>query len=151
MLSQNPITGLIVCSTNWEIDGGWQEGGSYWNYGVHTSSFFADALKRLTNKKINLFENKRLASNPVTLSSCTFLSSGNKSLNFEDSGGNGLVGSPHLINKLATETQNPHAAWYRNFLNKEASDVFDIIWPDPNLLHYNQASLLFISKPLIGG
>ena len=29
------------------IDGGWQEGGGYWNYGVHTSAFFADALKRI--------------------------------------------------------------------------------------------------------
>ena len=112
------------------LDGGWQEGGSYWNYGVHTSSFFADALKRLTNKKFNLFENKRLANNPVTFPLYISLP-GNKSLNFEDSGGNGLVGSPHLINKLATETQNPQAAWYRNFLNKEASDVFDIIWPRP--------------------
>ncbi|MCK5470643.1 MAG: hypothetical protein KAI99_19100, partial [Cyclobacteriaceae bacterium] len=36
------------------IDGGWQEGGGYWNYGVHTSTFFADALKRLTNSKYNL-------------------------------------------------------------------------------------------------
>ena len=115
------------------IDGGWQEGGSYWNYGVHTSSFFADALKRLTNKKLNLFENKRLANNPVTFPLYISLP-GNKSLNFEDSGGNGLVGSTHLINKLATETQNPQAAWYRNFLNKEASDVFDIIWPRPKFV-----------------
>ena len=126
------------------IDGGWQEGGSYWNYGVHTSSFFADALKRVTNKKINLFENKRLASNPVTFPLYISLP-GNKSLNFEDSGGNGLVGSPHLINKLATETQNPHAAWYRNFINKEASDVFDIIWPRPNFtaLEPSQPSIHF--------
>ncbi len=48
------------------VDGGWQEGGSYWNYGVHTSSFFADALKRLTRGKHNLFKNKRLSENPVT-------------------------------------------------------------------------------------
>lgn len=112
------------------LDGGWQEGGAYWNYGVHTSSFFADALKRLTKEKFNLFKNKRLADNPVTFPLYISLP-GDKSLNFEDSGGNGWVGSTHLINKLATETQNPNAAWYRNFINKEANDIFDIIWPRP--------------------
>jgi hypothetical protein len=126
------------------LDGGWQEGGSYWNYGVHTSSFFADALKRLTKEKFNLFKNKRLADNPVTFPLHISLP-GNRSLNFEDSGGNGLVGSPHLINKLATETQNPQAAWYRNFMNKEASDVFDIIWPRPTFeaIPPSQASIHF--------
>jgi hypothetical protein len=91
------------------VDGGWQEGGSYWNYGVHTSSFFADALKRLTRGKHNLFKNKRLSENPVTFPLNISLP-GKKSLNFEDSGGGGLVGSAHLINKLATETKNPQAA-----------------------------------------
>jgi len=125
------------------VDGGWQEGGSYWNYGVHTSSFFADALKRLTKGKYNLFKNKRLAANPVTFP--LFISlPGNKSLNFEDSGG-AMIGSTHLINKLATETNNPQAAWYRNFLNKEADDVFDIIWPRPKFtaLPPDQPSLHF--------
>jgi hypothetical protein len=112
------------------VDGGWQEGGSYWNYGVHTSVFFAEALKRLTGGKHNLFKNKRLYDNPVTFPLHISLP-GNKSLNFEDSGGEGWVGSTHLINKLATETQNPQAAWYRNQLHKEADDAFDIIWPRP--------------------
>ncbi|MEC7173486.1 MAG: heparinase II/III family protein [Bacteroidota bacterium] len=125
-------------------NGGWQEGGSYWNYGVHTSSFFADALKRLTNNKFNLFNNKRLADNPVTFPLYISLP-GDKSLNFEDSGGNGWVGSTHLINKLATETQNPNAVWYRNFINKEANDIFDIIWPRPkfNALPPRQSSIHF--------
>ena len=74
------------------LDGGWQEGGAYWNYGVHTSSFFADALKRLTNKKFNLFKNKRLANNPVTFP--LYFLPGNKSLNFEDSGGKWIGGEP---------------------------------------------------------
>jgi len=112
-------------------DGGWQEGGGYWNYGVHTSSFFADALKRLTNGKHNLFNNKRLKDNPASFPLYLSLP-GNKSLNFEDSGGYGLIGSPHLINKLATETKNEEAAWYRsNFLEK-GNNIFDIIWPRPS-------------------
>lgn len=119
-------------------DGGWQEGGGYWNYGVHTSSFFADALKRMTKSKWNLFKNERLHNNPVTFPLHISLP-GNRSLNFEDSGGHHLIGKPHLINKLAVETNNSQAAWYRNTFFKEESetyeiyDIFDIIWPRPTI------------------
>lgn len=113
------------------VDGGWQEGGGYWNYGVHTSSFFADALKRATNAKYNLFENKRLEKNPASFP--LFISLPDKrSLNFEDSGGGRLIGSTHLINKLATETSNSEAAWYRTFLGS-GNEIFDIIWPRPEV------------------
>jgi hypothetical protein len=112
-------------------DGGWQEGGSYWNYGVHTSSFFADALKRLSDGKHNLFKNKRLNENPASFPLYLSLP-GNKSLNFEDSGGYSLIGSPHLINKLATETENEEAAWYRSNFLGEGDGIFDIIWPRPS-------------------
>lgn len=114
------------------VDGGWQEGGGYWNYGVHTSSFFADALKRMTASRYNLFENERLKSNPVTFP--LYISvPGGKSLNFADSGGGSLIGSPHLINKLAAETGSPEAAWYRNDFMGAGNDVFDIIWPRPDV------------------
>jgi hypothetical protein len=113
-------------------DGGWQEGGGYWNYGVHTSAFFADALNRLSKSKYNLFENERLKNNPVNFPIYLSLP-GEESLNFEDSGGGSLVGSPHLINKLATETNNSQAAWYRNEFFKNGTDIFDIIWPRPQI------------------
>ena len=61
--SYNHINGMF---SELGVDGGWQEGGGYWRYGVETSTFFADALKRLTNSRYNLFENKRLKNNPVT-------------------------------------------------------------------------------------
>jgi hypothetical protein len=114
------------------VNGGWQEGGHYWNYGVHTSSFFADALKRITDEKYNLFENEKLKNNPVTFPLSISLP-GNDALNFEDSRGGRLVGSTHLINKLATETKNEEAAWYRNELMGTGTDIFDIIWPKPTL------------------
>ncbi|HEC41476.1 MAG TPA: DUF4962 domain-containing protein [Bacteroides sp.] len=113
-------------------DGGWQEGGSYWRYGIHTSTFFADALNRLTGSKYNLFENERLKSNPVNFPIYLSLPGG-RSLNFEDSGGGGLVGNSHLINKLATETNSKEAAWYRNDFFGEGNDIFDIIWPRPKM------------------
>jgi hypothetical protein len=113
------------------VDGDWQEGGGYWNYGVSTSVFFADALKRLTNGKYNLFENERLKNNPVTFP--VFISvPGKGALNFEDSGER-RIGSSSLINKLAVETNNGLAAWYRNEFFKEGDDMFDIIWPKPSV------------------
>ena len=108
-------------------DGGWQEGGGYWNYGVHTSTFFADALKRLSGGKYNLFENERLKNNPVSFP--IYISvAGNTALNFEDSGAR-RIGSSHLVNKLAAETKNHNAAWYREEYFDAGTDIFDIIWP----------------------
>jgi len=140
LLTENPqLTDIVAESYNrinsmfneLGIDGGWQEGGGYWNYGVHTSSFFADALKRLTAGKYNLFENERLKNNPATFPMFISLP-GNKSLNFEDSGG-GLIGSTHLINKLASETKNSEAVWYSAEFLGSGTDIFDIIWPKPEV------------------
>jgi hypothetical protein len=141
LLTENPqLTDIVAESYNrinsmfneLGIDGGWQEGGGYWNYGVHTSTFFADALKRLTAGKYNLFENERLKNNPATFPLYISLP-GNKSINFEDSGGGGLIGSTHLINKLATETDNKEAAWYSSEFLVDGTDIFDIIWPKPEV------------------
>ena len=141
LLTENPqLTDIIAESYNrinsmfneLGVDGGWQEGGGYWNYGVHTSTFFADALKRVTNSKYNLFENERLKNNPATFPLYISLP-GKKSINFEDSGGGGLIGSTHLINKLATETNNREAAWYRSEFYGDGNDIFDIIWPKPEV------------------
>lgn len=136
LLTENPqLTDVVSESFNrinkmlneLGVDGGWQEGGGYWNYGVHTSAFFADALKRLTGSKLNLFENEKLKNNPVTFP--VYISvPGKGSLNFEDSGG-GRLGSTWFINKLAAETNNGMAAWYRNEFFSEGQDMFDIIWP----------------------
>jgi len=141
LLTENPqLTDIVAESYNrinnmlneLGVDGGWQEGGGYWNYGIHTSTFFADALSRLTKSKYNLFKNERLYNNPVTFP--LFISTpGKQSLNFEDSGG-GMIGSTHLINKLATETNNKVAAWYRNDFLGNGNDIFDIIWARPTVI-----------------
>jgi hypothetical protein len=139
LLTENPqLTDIVAESYNrinsmlneLGVDGGWQEGGGYWEYGVHTSMFFADALKRITGSKFNLFENEKLKNNPATFPLYISLP-GRKSINFEDSGGGSLIGSAHMINKLASETGNPEAAWYSSEFLSQRSDVFDIIWPKP--------------------
>ena len=113
------------------VNGGWQEGGGYWNYGVHTSTFFADALNRATNGRYNLFRNERLAANPVTFPMGINVA-GTGALKFEDSGSR-LVGSAHLVNKLATETGDPVTAWYRAEYFGAGNDPFDIVWPRPTI------------------
>lgn len=139
LLTENPqLTDIVAESYNrinnmlseLGIDGGWQEGGGYWRYGVYTSTFFADALKRITDSKYNLFENERLRNNPATFPIHISLP-GDRSLNFEDSEGGSYLGSPHLINKLAVETNNREAAWYRKEFFGNGDDVFDIIWQRP--------------------
>ncbi len=138
LLTENPqLTDIVAEAYNRinlmfnELDesGGWQEGGGYWNYALHTSTFFADALNRITKSKYNLFQNERLKNHPVNFP--IFISiPGGGSLNFEDSGSSArYLGSPHMINKLATETKSAEAAWYRKDFLGEGDDIFDIIWP----------------------
>ena len=129
------------------VDGGWQEGAGYY-YGLHHCFYFADALKRLTGGKFNLFENPRFRANPVSFPlACTIPPHG--MVDFCD-GHFELytAGRSHTYNKVASETRDPAAAWYRNTFYGAGDDLFDIIWPRSNLrLAHNftpgQASRLF--------
>jgi len=141
LLTENPqLTDIVAESYNrinsmfnqLGVDGGWQEGGGYWAYGVDASVFFADALNRLTHSKYNLFENERLKNNPATFALYISLP-GNKSLNFEDSHGDKLPGDTYLIDKLAAETNSKVAMWYRDELFGAGTDIFDIIWSKPTI------------------
>ena len=136
LLTENPqLTDIVAEAYNrinsmlneLGVDGEWQEGGGYWEYAIHTSTFFADALKRLSNAKYNLFKNERLKNNPATFPLYITIP-GTNSVNFEDSRSE-IVGNSHLMNKLATETNNKAAAWYRQEFFGPGTDIFDIIWP----------------------
>ena len=109
------------------IDGGWQEGGSYWSQTTRMSILFADALKRLTNGKYNLYKHPKIAENPVNFPLYIHVPS-RKSVNIGDAGG-GRIGSTRLYNKIALETKNREAAWILKNLFDKTSDIFDIIWP----------------------
>jgi len=141
LLTENPQFTDIVAESYNRINnmysqlgenGGWAEGGGYWNYAMFTSTYFADALNRLTKSKYNLFQNEKLKNNPVNFPIYISLPGGG-SLNFEDSGGHGYIGSSSLINKLAVETKSNEAVWYRNNFLGEANEIFDIIWPRPDM------------------
>lgn len=104
------------------VDGGWQEGRSYWAYGMRSSIFYMDALKQLTGGKIDLFNNERVRTNPAAFA--LFGLTG-----YFGDGSGAIVGSPHLLNKLIAETGDGVAAYYRNNFLGAGSDPFDIIWP----------------------
>ncbi len=112
------------------VDGGWQEGGGYWEQTTRMSILFGDALKRLTGGKFNMYKHPRLATNPVNFALYLNIPPGG-TVNFEDSGGSRYLGTPRLFNKLALETGDPTAAWLRDNWFGAGTDIFDIIWP-PN-------------------
>jgi len=110
------------------IDGGWQEGGSYWGQTTRMSILFGEALKRLTVGKYDMFKHPKLTIDPVNFP--LYLSvPPDRSVNFEDAGGNSRIGSPRLYNKIALETGDHAAAWIRENWYGNGDDIFDVIWP----------------------
>jgi Heparinase II/III-like protein/Domain of unknown function (DUF4962) len=107
-------------------DGGWQEGRGYYSYMMSESVFFMDALKRLTDGKYNMFKTKAIYNHPLDFELYGLTG------NFEDGGG-GPEGSSYVVDKLIQETQNQTAAFYRDKYVRNGFDVFDIIWPKPNV------------------
>ena len=106
------------------VDGGWQEGRGYWAYGMRSCIFYMEALKRVTDGKFDLYKHDRLVNAPVDFALYGLTG------RFGDGSG-AVVGSPHLINRLASETGNGTAAWYRENMLGKGSSPFDIIWPRP--------------------
>ncbi len=106
------------------VDGGWQEGRGYWAYGMRACIFYMEALKRVTNGKYDLYKHERVANKPVDFALYGLTG------RFGDGSG-AVVGSPHLINRLASETGNGTAAWYREHMLGKGDSMFDIIWPRP--------------------
>jgi hypothetical protein len=103
-------------------DGGWQEGRGYWAYGLGESLRFIDAIKRLTEGKIDLYKHRALATHPVDFA--LFGLTGG----FGDGSG-APVGESFMLNRLVQEAGDPVGAWYvKNFV-RSRRDIFDLIWP----------------------
>ena len=103
-------------------DGAWQEGRSYWAYGMGETVFFMEALRKVSQGKYDLFAHERIQKAPVDFALY--------GLSGEFGDGNGRpVGTTYLINKLTAQTAHGEAAWYRNHILKEGTSIFDLIWP----------------------
>ena len=124
-------------------DGGWQEGLGYLNYTVMTSLRFANALKRVTSGRFNLYKHSRFDDAVNTFLYCQI--SPDKSVHFGDSGG-GKVGSYNMFNELMLETGNRKAAWLRKHVTGDRpSTVYDFFKPksDLNPAIPQETSILF--------
>ncbi len=109
-------------------DGGWAEGVSYWDYGFYQSVETADAIKRVTGGRHNLFKHRTMAVNTVNFPVFTMFPN-RKSAYFCDSYSR-RPGRIYTINKLARESGNGMAAWYRENFFGSPGNIFDIIWPE---------------------
>ena len=111
------------------IDGGWAEGRGYWAYGFGVSACFMDAVKRVTNGEINLFNLPGIKNTPTDFA--LFAMGGP----FCDGGSIGTVGSIPLHNKLIAETKNETGMWYleniHNPANPTDGNYWNLIWPSP--------------------
>jgi hypothetical protein len=107
-------------------DGGWQEGRGYWAYGMRASIFFMDAMDRLSDGEYSLYEHPKLQKYPVDFALYGLTGY------FGDGTGK-VVGSTHLINKLTEKTGNTDAAWYRENMMNQGKEIFDILWPVPDV------------------
>jgi hypothetical protein len=112
-------------------DGGWQEGGGYWKYGLDNSILFAAALKNLSHDQYNLFENQKLKANPVSFPVYLYVPP-NRSVNFGDSGDRN-IGGTDFFNLLVAETGSAEGAWYRNEILEEGKSHMDLIFPRPTI------------------
>jgi Heparinase II/III-like protein len=119
-------------------DGGWEEGRNYYAYMMSEGVYFMDALKRLTNGKQNMFKDKNVADHPIDFQLYGLTA------NFEDGGGS-PVGPTYSVNKLVEETGNNSGAWYREKYLHSDFNVFEAIWPKPDVkpIEPEQKSKLF--------
>lgn len=121
-------------------DGDWCEGVGYWSYGLFVSLFYADALERLTEGKLDLLTHEKIVSNPVTFGLHTLVppmagTNGHwKWVNFEDSGDH-REDSSFGYSKIAAATGSGEALWMRHTLFGEegSGSPFDILWSEPGL------------------
>lgn len=104
------------------VDGGWQEGRSYWAYGFNSCIPFMESLKRVTNNNINLYKHRSWQKHPADFA--LFGLTG-----YFGDGSGGIVGSTYMLNKLAGESGDHTTAWYRDNYFGNGSSIFDIIWP----------------------
>lgn len=119
-------TGVYKMFDEIGVDGGWQEGRGYWAYGLSHSFVFAEAVKRLTNDKYNLFAHEKMNPNPADFPLYTLGSS------FGDGRGN-PVGNSWFLNKIIAESGSRTAAFYKKEYIRDDESWLDIIWPETDV------------------
>lgn len=103
-------------------EGGWQEGRGYFGYMAGTVAYYADALKRVSKSKFNLFNHPKIKTNALDFYLYALTAS------FGDSEGKS-GGQSSVFNKFISETGSKTSAFYREKFIQEGADIYDILWP----------------------
>ncbi len=129
------IDGVADVLGNGGIDGGWNEGVSYWGYGIGQAVMFVEAMQNVSGGKVDLFQLPFLAS---TGNFGLYLRTpAGESFNFSDCN----PGSPRawLMSLLASQYQNPYWQWSAS--KDIGHTIQDILFYDPNVLAKNPDTL----------
>lgn len=126
-LVENCLRGVLAVLDAGGVDGGWDEGVGYWGYGIGEAVRFAEALKKASNSRVNLFNHPYLK---VTGDFGLYLETPDGGcFNFADCGYH--PPNPWLMAKLAAEQRNPYWQWCAE-RNLQA-DIHSFLWYDPEL------------------
>jgi hypothetical protein len=112
---------------NYGDDNGWAEGRHYAFYGIRDAIAFLDAIKRLTDNKVNLFDA------PGWKHPADFALFGMTGA-FNDGFTPGPVGYSYTYNKLVAESRDETAMYYlQTYLSGEQRhrNMWELIWPRP--------------------
>ena len=109
-------------------NGGWGEGVGYWNYGTTYLTYFADALKIVTQGEENLFAHRGYRESVFFPLYNTLPP--NRCVNFADAGPS--VPRTPLYDKFAAEYRNPYATWQGQEYGRGAA-LWQFLWFDPTL------------------
>ena len=121
------LTKVIQCLNQYldcfDEEGGWAEGIDYWNYGLTHLCRFGDALNKITDYKLNLFEHPKMQQT-VSFLVHSFLPP-DGFVNFGDCTNSSKL-SNDLIELLATNTlKNGELVWLLSQLSKSKSKVIE--------------------------
>ncbi|RJS67629.1 hypothetical protein CW680_02585 [Candidatus Bathyarchaeota archaeon] len=126
-LVEGCLRGVLAVLDAGGVDGGWDEGVGYWGYGIGEAVRFAEALKRASNSKVNVFNHPYLK---VTGDFGLYLETPDGGcFNFADCGYR--PPNPWLMAKLAAEQRNPYWQWCAERNLK--ADIHSFLWYDPEL------------------
>ncbi|MDR2041230.1 MAG: heparinase II/III-family protein, partial [Tannerella sp.] len=119
--------GFEKMTANYGDDNGWAEGRSYSFYGIRDAIAFPDAVKRLTDGKVDLFDT------PGWKHPADFALFGLTGA-FNDGAASGPVGFSYTYNKLVAESRDETAMYYlQTYLSGEnrSRSMWELIWPRP--------------------
>ncbi len=112
-----------------EVDGDWGESLSYYSYAWFNGLRFIDAMKNVSNGRIDFFKYPFMNKTFLYPLYLTFPDD-SSFVNFSNLGGD-ISTTNHIMRRIASEYKNPYAQWHAS--KKVGTSPFEFIWYNPNL------------------